>query len=72
MATQKWCSVGGCEKFIFATLDDLHEHNWTAFQTPAGKGKVRYYCPNHLKECKEDIQKSMIEYGLTKFLIMFL
>jgi len=62
MATQKWCSVAGCKNFIFATLDDLCEHNWTAFQIPTGKGKVRCYCPNHLKECKEDMHKALSGY----------
>ena len=59
MPTQKWCNVVGCKNFIFATLDDLHESNWTAFQIPAGKGKVKCYCQGHFKECEEDINKTL-------------
>ncbi|KKK58903.1 hypothetical protein LCGC14_3039780, partial [marine sediment metagenome] len=45
MPTQKPCSVIGCKKFIFAKLDDLADNGWSAFQIPAGKGKVLCYCP---------------------------
>ena len=59
MATQKWCNVAGCKKFIFATLDDLSDDGWTAYQI--GKKKSVCYCPDHLKECKEDMKKELLK-----------
>jgi len=41
-------------------LDDLYKYNWTAFQIPAGKGKVYCFCP------KKGCQKSMIKKIQTK------
>ena len=60
MPTQKWCSVTGCKKFIFVTLDDFADNNWSAFQIPNGKGKVRCFCPDHQNEMKEEMQKALL------------
>ncbi len=60
MPTQKWCSVNGCEKFIFASLSDFHEYGWSAFQIPAGKGKALCFCPDHQKEMKDEMEKRLI------------
>lgn len=59
MPTQKWCNVAGCKKFIFAKLDDLADYNWSAFQIPAGKGKVLCFCPDHQKEMMEEMEKRL-------------
>ena len=59
MPTQKWCSVAGCTKFVFATLDDLCEYKWSAFQIPAGNGKVKCFCPDHQKEMKDSMEKAL-------------
>ncbi len=56
MATQKWCSAAGCKKFIFATLSDFDEHGWSAFQIPAGNGKVQCFCPDHQEEMKNEME----------------
>ena len=59
MPTQKFCNVRNCKEFTFTALDDLWESNWMAYQTPAGKGKINYYCPNHHVECSEDMQSEL-------------
>jgi len=66
MPTQKFCNVGDCKEFIFATLDDFGEHGWTAFQCPAGNGKVVCYCPKHQKECMRDMEKVLLLYNKRK------
>jgi len=68
MATQKWCNVAGCKNFIFATLNDLAEHGWSAFQIPAGNrnGKVLCFCPEHQEEMKEEMEKRLIKQSEEK------
>ncbi len=61
MATQKWCSAKGCKKFIFATLDDFADNEWSAFQIPNGKGKVQCFCPDHYQEMRESMEKALIQ-----------
>ena len=61
MATQKWCNVAGCKKFIFAKLDDFAENGWSAFQIPNGKGKVLCYCTEHQKEMQKDMGRKILQ-----------
>jgi len=54
MVTKKVCYNCG-EELGRVALDDLPEYNWTAFQIPAGRGKVYCFCQ------KEECQKAMFE-----------
>jgi len=61
MPTQKWCSVNGCKKFIFVTLDSLYKYGWSAFQIPTGNGKVMCFCQDHQKEMKEVMKYKLLQ-----------
>ncbi|HLD90835.1 MAG TPA: hypothetical protein VI911_07485 [Patescibacteria group bacterium] len=39
-------------------LSDFYKISWTAFQIPAGNGKVYCFCPN----CEDCMRKKMIEH----------
>ena len=60
MPTQKWCSVPGCKEFIFASLDDFDEFDWSAFQIPDGEGEIECYCPKHQKEMQQKMEKMLM------------
>jgi len=61
MATQKWCNAYKCSNFIFVKLDDLADEGWSAFQIPAGKGKVLCFCPEHQEEMKEQMEIKLLK-----------
>ena len=60
MATQKWCNVAGCKNFIFATLRDFAENNWSAFAIPS-TSKAVCYCPEHQEEMKKDMENKLTQ-----------
>ena len=55
---EKRCSIINCNKYIFATLDEFAENNWSAFAIPSNS-KPTYFCPNHQEECSIQIKKAL-------------
>ena len=56
------CAVLECEINLDATLDDLHELGWSAFQI--SKGKVWTYCPQNETNMIKDISVGLKRYSL--------
>jgi len=42
-----------CDATTNFNLIDFHTINWTAFRN--GKGKTKFFCPKHRKECIESM-----------------
>jgi len=57
MTDKKLCNVRDCDAWTNLRLDDLWEIDWIAFQAPAGKGAILYYCPKHKEEGKKDMNE---------------
>jgi hypothetical protein len=57
MANIKICE--SCGDTIDSLLDDLHEHNWNAFQIPEGVGKVRCFC--NKEECGKNMVREVVK-----------